>query len=122
MKKIISISTGLALALVATVILSAPSANAQVVTNVTVSPNLTIGSTGDSVVVLQALMSEMGYLNIPAGTSMGYYGSLTKNAVASYQASLNVSPAVGYYGPVTKTALYSDFNNRGWLRLLGWSY
>jgi peptidoglycan hydrolase-like protein with peptidoglycan-binding domain len=120
MKKIISISTGLALALVATVIFSAPSA--QAATNITVSPNLTIGSTGDSVVVLQALMSEMGYLNVPAGVPFGYYGSLTKNAVASYQASLNVSPAVGYYGPVTKTALYSDFNNRGWLRLLCWSF
>jgi peptidoglycan hydrolase-like protein with peptidoglycan-binding domain len=89
--------------------------------NITVSPNMTIGSTGANVVTLQALMSELGYLNVPMGIPFGYYGTMTKNAVAAYQANLNVSPAVGYYGPVTKIALFTDFNSHGWTHLLGWS-
>ena len=89
--------------------------------NITVSPNMTIGSTGANVVTLQALMSELGYLNVPQGIPLGYYGSMTRSAVARYQSALNVYPSVGYYGPLTKTALFTDFNSHGWTHLLGWS-
>lgn len=63
----------------------------------------------------------MGYLNIPVGIPLGYYGSLTKSAVARYQNSMNVSPSIGYFGPKTKIALYSDLASRGWLDELGWA-
>ncbi len=94
--------------------------NAAEYPNILVDSNLTVGSTGQGVVVLQGLMSELGYLNVPIGIPFGYYGQLTKNAVASYQSARNVTPAVGYFGPVTKIAMHADFSSHGWLRLLGW--
>jgi len=109
-----------ALAFVAGAVIVAPQAHAAT-QDITVSENLTVGMAGASVVTLQALLSEMGYLNVPTGVPFGYYGSLTKNAVARYQANLNVVPAVGYYGPITKVALFNDFSSHGWTRLLGWT-
>ncbi|MDD5152841.1 MAG: peptidoglycan-binding protein [Candidatus Pacebacteria bacterium] len=88
--------------------------------NILVGSNLTIGSTGQNVVVLQGLMSELGYLDIPLGVSMGYYGTMTKNAVARYQAAQLVSPAVGYFGPITKNAMQTQFASHNWLTILGW--
>lgn len=117
MKTIYSIFT---VALVAGVLFSVSQAHAET-QNITVSENLTVGMSGASVVTLQALLSEMGYLKVPTGVPLGYYGGLTRNAVANYQAHLNVVPAVGYYGPVTKVALFTDFNALGWTRLLGWT-
>ncbi|MDD5165542.1 MAG: peptidoglycan-binding protein [Candidatus Pacebacteria bacterium] len=117
----IMVGSFFALAFVMGAVIIAPQAHAET-QNITVSENLTVGMAGASVVTLQALLSEMGYLNVPAGIPLGYYGSLTKNAVARYQSTLNVTPAVGYYGPVTKVALFNDFSNHGWTRLLGWTY
>lgn len=101
-------------------LISVPQAKASEYPNILVNRDLTLGSTGQDVVVLQGLMSELGYLNVPSGIPFGYYGSLTKNAVARYQDSINVQPAVGYYGPVTKIAMHGDFSRHGWLTLLGW--
>jgi len=100
-------------------LVSVPVAKAEY-PNILTGQNLTMGSTGENVVVLQGLMSELGYLNIPSGVPFGYYGSLTRDAVARYQSSTNVSPAVGYYGALTKVSMYNDFSNRGWLQLLKW--
>lgn len=119
MNKIKFVTASLALALVATVLVSAPRAHAES-PNILVGENLTIGSTGRGVVALQGLMTELGYLNVPAGVPFGYYGSLTKNAVSKYQASQYVTPTVGYYGPLTKVAMFTDFSNHGWVHLLGW--
>jgi len=88
--------------------------------NILVGSDLTVGSSGQDVVVLQGLLSELGYLSIPAGISQGYYGALTQSALGRYQASLNVSPSAGYFGPVTKVAMHQAFAPRGWLSLLGW--
>lgn len=106
--------------LIMALLVSVPQAKAAEYPNILAGQNLTIGSTGQNVVVLQALMSELGYLNIPSGIPFGYYGSMTKDAVARYQSATNISPAVGYYGPVTKVSMYSDFAGHGWLPLLGW--
>ncbi|MES2314914.1 MAG: peptidoglycan-binding protein [Patescibacteria group bacterium] len=114
------VGSAFALAFVMGAIILAPQAHAET-QNITVSENLTVGMAGASVVTLQALLSEMGYLNVPAGIPLGYYGSMTKNAVVNYQARLNVTPAVGYYGPVTKVALFNDFSSRGYANLLGWN-
>ena len=108
------------LALVLGVLVSVPKAHAET-QNITVSEDLTVGMSGASVVTLQALLSEMGYLNVPIGVPLGYYGSITKAAVANYQANRNVSPTSGFYGAETKLALFSDFNSRGWAHLLGWT-
>lgn len=112
--------TGLAVAFALAILVSAPQAKASESPNILVNQDMTLGSTGQGVVVLQGLMSELGYLDVPAGIPFGYYGSLTKNAVARYQASISVSPAIGYFGPVTKTAMHSDFSGHGWLSVLGW--
>lgn len=102
-----------------TMLVSIPQARAEY-PNIIVGPDLTVGSTGQSVVVLQGLMTELGYLNVPSGIPFGYYGSMTRAAVARYQASTNVSPAVGYYGPITKVAMHQNFMGHNWLPLLGW--
>jgi peptidoglycan hydrolase-like protein with peptidoglycan-binding domain len=118
MNKIISV-TGVALALAFTVLVLAPKAHAAEY-NILANQDMAVGTTGQGVVVLQGLLSEFGYLNVPSGVPFGYYGSLTQSALARYQASLNVTPADGYFGPVTKNAMHTDFAPRGWLNLLNW--
>jgi N-acetylmuramoyl-L-alanine amidase len=88
--------------------------------NILIGPNMTIGSRGPNVVMLQQLLSEIGYLNVPASIPLGYYGSMTQNAVARYQADLSVSPTAGYYGPITKNAMHNHFASHTWLNLLNW--
>lgn len=112
--------TGFVIILAAVVFITAPQAKATEYPNILVGPNMTLGSTGQGVVVLQGLMSEMGYLNVPMGIPFGYYGKMTQDAVSRYQSSTYVSPAVGYYGPTTKLSMYDDFARHGWLNLLGW--
>jgi len=65
-------------------------------------------------------MSELGYLNVPSNIPLGYYGAMTRDAVARYQAALGVSPTAGYFGPASKIAMHSQFSSHGWLALLGW--
>jgi hypothetical protein len=68
---------------------------------------LTMGSTGSEVTELQQMLVAKGYLVMPAGVSYGYFGTLTKNALAAFQAANGISPAVGYYGPVTAAKVNS---------------
>jgi peptidoglycan hydrolase-like protein with peptidoglycan-binding domain len=67
--------------------------------------DLTMGSSGTDVAALQSFLEARGHLVIPAGTAKGYFGSLTKAALARYQAAQGISPAVGYFGPVTRTSV-----------------
>ena len=67
------------------------------------SANLTIGSTGASVTNLQNSLIAMGF-SISAGAT-GYFGTQTQAAVAAWQASKNITPAVGYFGPKTRAAV-----------------
>lgn len=67
--------------------------------------NLTVGSTGMDVVNLQSFLESKGYLTIPAGTSKGYFGTLTQTALARYQAANNITPAAGYFGPLTRASV-----------------
>jgi hypothetical protein len=68
----------------------------------TFTTDLTIGSTGSEVSALQQWLVSKGFLTMPAGVAYGYFGSLTKSALAAYQASVGISPAVGYFGPITR--------------------
>ena len=72
----------------------------------TFARDLTLGSRGDDVTALQNFLIKEG-----AGVSAtaleevgatGYFGALTKQALAEYQSANNVSPAVGYFGPLTR--------------------
>jgi hypothetical protein len=73
----------------------------------TFTSDLTIGSTGADVVALQSFLESKGHLVIPAGTTKGYFGSLTQSALAKFQAANGISPAAGYFGPVTRAAVNS---------------
>lgn len=66
-----------------------------------ITSDLTVGSTGAQVVALQNSLVSGGYLTMPAGVSMGYFGSLTKSAVAKWQAAMGL-PATGYFGPLSR--------------------
>ncbi len=102
MKKFIVSVSAVALALAFTFNVAA----AQTVTTTTTTTssaftrNLTIGSTGADVSALQALLIAGGKLQIAAPT--GYFGAMTKAALASWQASVGITPASGYFGPKTR--------------------
>ncbi len=104
MKKLTSIVLALALALtvVAPVAASAQSAGH------TFSTNLTVGSRGSDVVALQSFLVAKGFLTMPAGVAMGYFGGLTKSALAAYQSSKGITPAAGYFGPITRAAVMAE--------------
>jgi hypothetical protein len=70
----------------------------------TFSNYLRVGSTGADVVALQSFLVDGGFLTMPAGVSMGYFGGLTKAAVVKYQASVSL-PATGFVGPLTVAKL-----------------
>jgi len=71
----------------------------------TFTRDLTLGSTGADVVALQTFLEVRGVLTIPTGVSKGYFGPLTRQGLAQYQASAGVAPAVGYFGPLTRANL-----------------
>jgi peptidoglycan hydrolase-like protein with peptidoglycan-binding domain len=71
----------------------------------TFTSDLTVGSTGAQVVALQSFLESKDYLVMPVGVQKGYFGALTRAAVARYQAANSISPAVGYFGPVTRAAV-----------------
>jgi len=72
-------------------------------TSYTFSSNLTIGSTGSAVTALQTFLLDHGF-TIPAGAT-GYFGGQTKAALAAYQSSKGITPAVGYFGPITMSSV-----------------
>jgi len=67
--------------------------------------SLTVGSKGEDVSALQSILISAGYLKIDKPTA--YFGSLTKAALAKYQAAKSISPAVGYFGPKTRAYVAS---------------
>jgi len=71
----------------------------------TFTRDLTLGSTGADVVALQTFLETRGVMTIPAGVSKGYFGPLTRQALAQYQAAAGIAPAVGYFGPLTRANL-----------------
>lgn len=79
-----------------------PSLSAQ--TSFAVNANLQLGSSGANVISLQKFLETKGFLTLPSGTTEGYFGSLTKQALIAYQASVNL-PATGYCGPMTRTLI-----------------
>jgi hypothetical protein len=68
-------------------------------------PNLQPGMSSPEVKKLQEELIRMGLM--PTGMNTGYYGDITKAAVAKLQSTLGVDTAGndGYFGPKTKAAL-----------------
>lgn len=79
---------------------SAPST--PVTSSCSFSRSLTIGSSGADVTCLQNALIGAGF-SVPAGAT-GYFGTQTRTAVASWQSSKNIAPAVGYFGPISRAA------------------
>lgn len=74
------------------------------VSSYTFTRNLTVGSKGADVTALQNFLIARGYLSASA---TGYFGALTKAAVAKWQAAAGISPAAGYFGSISRAAMQS---------------
>ncbi len=72
--------------------------------SVTFTRDLTVGSTGADVTSLQQWLVSKGYLMMPSGTAYGYFGLLTKAAVARWQAAVGL-PSTGYFGPMSRAKI-----------------
>ncbi|OGF62022.1 hypothetical protein A2926_01520 [Candidatus Giovannonibacteria bacterium RIFCSPLOWO2_01_FULL_44_40] len=70
------------------------------------SRDLTMGAKGDDVTCLQNYLTSTGHYSYSGGAT-GYFGSVTKNAAAAWQAANGVSPAAGYFGSLSR-AKYSS--------------
>jgi hypothetical protein len=78
----------------------------------TFTRDLTVGSTGDDVKALQQFLNSHGAQVAASGSGAPgsestYFGSLTKAALAKWQAANGVSPAAGYFGPITRAKVNS---------------
>jgi len=76
----------------------------------TITRDLTLGSTGADVKSLQVFLNAQGYTVASTGAgSPGNetttFGSLTKAALAKFQAAKGISPAAGYFGAITRAKL-----------------
>ncbi len=67
--------------------------------------NMTVGSKGVAVTALQQVLVNQGYLVMPTGVPMGYFGALTRAAVIKFQLAKGIAPAVGYVGSITRGVL-----------------
>ena len=68
--------------------------------------DLTLGSQGSDVTCLQNYLTSTGHFSFSGG-STGYFGSITRSAVAAWQAANGVAPAAGYFGAISR-AKYSS--------------
>ncbi len=66
--------------------------------------DLTVGSKGADVTALQGMLISGGHLKVAA---TGYFGALTKAALAQWQGTNGITPAVGYFGPKTRAFINS---------------
>lgn len=71
----------------------------------TFTRNLTVGARGADVTCLQNALIAAGHLGAKYNT--GYFGGLTKAAVAKWQKAASVSPAVGFFGSLSRAKYVS---------------
>ena len=76
--------------------------------------NLTIGSKGSDVETLQHYLNTHGFPVVVTSNYAGslgyeteYFGTATQAALAEFQKSVGISPAVGYFGSITRKYLNS---------------
>lgn len=63
--------------------------------------SLTVGARGDDVTCLQNYLKGTGHFTY-AGGATGYFGGVSKTAVAAWQSANSVSPAAGYFGTLSR--------------------
>jgi hypothetical protein len=107
-KKIVAGLLSLAMVLTLVVGLTVSSVSAQ--SSSVYTRNLTVGSRGADVTALQGVLNAGGFLSV---APTGYFGSLTKAALAAWQASVGISPASGYFGPITRAYLATNGTGTG---------
>ncbi len=77
-----------------------------------VSTNLTLRSKGESVSKLQSflIVQNKGVVaqNLAEVGATGYFGTLTRLALAEFQASVGITPAVGYFGSITRAYIANN--------------
>jgi peptidoglycan hydrolase-like protein with peptidoglycan-binding domain len=78
-----------------------------ILTSCPFTTDLTLGSTGKEVDVLQAYLTRRNLLTLPE--SAGYFGTATQNAIIKYQLLFGISPADGYFGPVTRASVCGQY-------------
>ena len=71
---------------------------------VTFTSNLTVGSKGAEVTALQNFLIGKGYNTL----ATGYFGPMTKAALAAYQTAKGITPAAGYFGPMTRASVNGE--------------
>lgn len=70
-----------------------------------VAADLSRGASGEGVEYLQQFLTYEG--SYPEAFVTGYYGPLTQAAVARFQQTYGITPAVGYMGPKTRHTIQS---------------
>jgi hypothetical protein len=73
----------------------------------TVTQNLKSGMTSPDIKTLQEFLSSQGFTIALTGNGSpnhetNYFGNLTKQALAKFQAKNNIKPSVGYFGQLTR--------------------
>lgn len=78
-----------------------------------VSTNLTLRSRGESVSNLQSFLIDqnkgVAAQNLAEAGATGYFGTLTRLALAEFQASVGITPASGYFGAITRAYIANNF-------------
>jgi hypothetical protein len=64
--------------------------------------DLYVGLSGYDVFVLQRFLASF------TSSPTGFFGSITEQAVAQYQAKTKIEPAVGYFGPITRAHILAS--------------
>lgn len=78
-----------------------------------VSSNLALRSRGENVSKLQTFLIEqnkgVAAQNLAEVGATGYFGVLTRLALAEFQASVGIVPALGYFGSITRAYIANNF-------------
>jgi peptidoglycan hydrolase-like protein with peptidoglycan-binding domain len=61
---------------------------------------ITVGAQGEDVKCLQTYLTPKYFTNAAGAT--GFYGPITKAAIAAWQTANGIAPAVGYFGPLSQ--------------------
>ena len=68
--------------------------------------DLTINASGPDVTCLQNYLTSTGHFTFSGGAT-GFFGTITRGAVAQWQAANGVVPAVGYFGAISRAKYMS---------------
>jgi hypothetical protein len=79
----------------------------------TITDNLGTGSRGNNVAILQTFLASQNKGSAAAVLAKvgatGYFGALTRAALAEFQASVGISPALGNFGPITRAYINAHY-------------